>query len=41
MSAAPLGFDALLASAEEANRRRSFERETGHLPGALEEALPL
>jgi hypothetical protein len=40
MSGAQLGFDALLDSADEVNRKRSFERETGHLPAALEDALP-
>lgn len=35
-----LGFDALLADAENENRARKFERETGHLPGTMEEALP-
>ena len=39
MNAAQLGFEDLLASASQANARRRFERETGHLPGT-EEALP-
>ena len=38
--AAQLGFDALLAQAETENRARIFERETGHLPDSMEEALP-
>ena len=37
---AQLGFDALLADAEESNRERRFERETGHLPADLTDALP-
>ena len=35
-----LGFGALLADAEQDNRERHFERETAHLPGTWEEALP-
>jgi hypothetical protein len=35
-----LGFEALLSAAEEDNRRRRFERETAHLPGRMDEALP-
>lgn len=35
-----LGFDALIADAEGANRARRFERETGHLPGTMDEAVP-
>lgn len=35
-----LGFDALLSDAAEQNRAREFERETGHLPSTMEEALP-
>jgi hypothetical protein len=34
-----LGFDALLLDAEEQNRQRQFERETGHLPSTMEEGL--
>lgn len=34
-----LGFDALLDSAEQDNRRRTFDRETGHLPSAMPEGL--
>ena len=34
------GFDALLADVENENRARKFERETVHLPGTMEEALP-
>lgn len=35
-----LGFDALIADAEGANRARRFERETGHLPDTMDEAVP-
>lgn len=35
-----LGFDALLADADEINRRAVFEREFGHLPATFEEAVP-
>lgn len=35
-----LGFDALLADAETDNRARILARETAHLPGTMEEALP-
>lgn len=35
-----LGFDALLADADRANHERAFERETGHLPSTMAEALP-
>lgn len=38
--AVQLGFDAVLAEAETENRARIFERETGHLPDTMEEALP-
>ena len=38
--AAQLGFDAFLADAEAENRARKFERETGHLPGTMDRALP-
>jgi len=34
------GFDALLADADDANRARVFEREAGHLPATMVEALP-
>jgi hypothetical protein len=37
---AQLGFDALLADAEESNRERRFERETRHLPAGFSDALP-
>lgn len=37
---AQLGFDALLSAAVEDNRKREIERETAHLPGTLEEAIP-
>jgi hypothetical protein len=36
-----LGFDALLANADSANLTREVARECAHLPGAMEEALPL
>lgn len=35
-----LGFDALLSAAAEDNRKRKTERETAHLPGTMEEAIP-
>lgn len=35
-----LGFDALLADAETINRRAALEKEYGHLPSTMEEALP-
>lgn len=35
-----LGFDDLLASAEADNAARKFDRETTHLPGTMDEALP-
>lgn len=35
-----LGFDALLADADEANRRAAFERDFGHLPATFEAAVP-
>ncbi len=35
-----LGFDALLTDAESANRAHRFERETGHLPDTMAEAVP-
>lgn len=34
------GFDDLLADADQQNRAHAFERETGHLPSAMDEALP-
>lgn len=34
-----LGFDDLLANAEEENRQRVFDREAAHLPATMEEAL--
>jgi hypothetical protein len=37
---AQLGFDALLTAAAEDNRKRKTERETAHLPGTMEEAIP-
>ncbi|MEO1193551.1 MAG: hypothetical protein AAFY02_17450 [Pseudomonadota bacterium] len=39
-SAGQLGFDTLLSDAEADNTARRFERETAHLPGAMEDALP-
>ncbi len=39
-SAGQLGFDALLSDADSTNRARKFERETGHLPDTMDEALP-
>lgn len=38
--AAQLGFDALLASADEENERRRQERLCAHLPGTMPEAVP-
>mgnify|MGYP001281711116 CR=1 FL=1 len=35
-----LGFDSLLAKADDENRARTFERETGHLPDSYDEAIP-
>lgn len=35
-----LCFDGLLAAAAEDNRKRKTERETAHLPGTMEEAIP-
>ena len=40
MTTAQLGFDAFLAKAEGANRARRFERETGHLPDTMSDAVP-
>lgn len=37
---AQLGFDGLLAAAAEDNRKHKAERETAHLPGTMEEAIP-
>ncbi|MGH8608840.1 MAG: phosphoglycerate kinase [Gammaproteobacteria bacterium] len=39
-SAGQLGFDALLNAADAQNRNRRFERETAHLPGTMEQAVP-
>lgn len=39
-SSSQLGFDALLASADEANHLRQIEQATGHLPSTMGEALP-
>ncbi|MBP0614251.1 hypothetical protein [Jiella mangrovi] len=39
-TAPQLGFDELLAEAAETNRKAAFERETGHLPGSMEAAVP-
>lgn len=35
-----LGFDALLTDADATNRAKRLERETGHLPSTMEDALP-
>jgi hypothetical protein len=35
-----LGFDALIADAEKTNEERRFERETGHLPSTMADAVP-
>lgn len=35
-----LGFEALLESAAQDNRKRKAERETAHLPRTIEEAIP-
>jgi hypothetical protein len=35
-----LGFDGLLAAAETQNRKRKIGRETAHLPGTMDEAVP-
>lgn len=35
-----LGFDSLIADAEQTNRDRLFERETRHLPDSMAEAIP-
>lgn len=35
-----LGFDALLAEADAVNRQAAFEKECGHLPATMDEALP-
>ena len=35
-----LGFDDLLAAADQTNRELQFQRETAHLPGNMEDALP-
>jgi hypothetical protein len=39
-SSSQLGFDALLASADQTNHLRQIERATGHLPSTMEQALP-
>jgi hypothetical protein len=39
-STGQLGFDALLRAADTDNRTRKCERESAHLPGTMEEALP-
>lgn len=36
---AQLGFEALLAHADQTNRQREFERETAHLPAAMDEGI--
>ncbi|MBI1204954.1 MAG: hypothetical protein GC182_20825 [Rhodopseudomonas sp.] len=38
--AAQLGFDLLLASADEENELRQHERQCAHLPGTMPEAVP-
>jgi hypothetical protein len=38
---AQLGFADLLSEAATANERRQFDRATAHLPGTMDEALPL
>ena len=38
--AGQLGFDVLLKGADAENRAQRFERETGHLPATMGEALP-
>lgn len=35
-----LSFEALLSIADDDNHRRRLDRETGHLPGTMDEALP-
>lgn len=40
LPSAQLGFEALLKNADAENRAREFARETGHLPGTMEEAVP-
>lgn len=35
-----LGFDSLLGTADTENRSRKFERETAHLPGTMDRAIP-
>jgi len=37
---AQLGFDAMLGAAEDDNRRYRFDKDTRHLPGTMDEALP-
>lgn len=37
---AQLGFESFLAEAETINKAAAFERTHGHLPGAMEDALP-
>jgi hypothetical protein len=38
---AQLGFESLLTAAAETNRQREEERATAHLPGTMEEGVPL
>lgn len=38
---AQLGFDSFLAEADTINKAAAFERTHGHLPGTMEEAIPL
>lgn len=35
-----LGFDGLLAAADDQNHRRRIDRETAHLPSTMEEGIP-
>lgn len=39
-SPAQLGFDALLVDADKANQQAAFEKQYGHLPATMEEAVP-
>jgi len=40
LSPAQLGFDDLLAETDKANEEAAFEKQYGHLPRTIEEALP-
>jgi hypothetical protein len=37
---AQLGFDALLSAADQENNARELEKQFGHLPGTMEQAIP-